>query len=139
MYKYTYTGIESSFYTLNAPCDESVFSIKYINSVHDHNEPNYTFVMKMDPLMKNEFFKPGSYRINDLTILEEKLTGSGGASYFDVDITLVWEEVSLDGAIYSGKGKIVFHKDIPHSSFPNYRYPAQEIAFEFPARSRTMH
>ena len=139
MYKYTYTSIESDFYTLNAPCNETVFSIKYINSVHDHNEPDYKFDLKLNPLSKDEFFKPGSYQVNNLLIWEERHTSGSGAAYSEADITVVWEEVTLSGAIYSGKGKIVIHKDIPHSSFPNYNYPAQEIQFEFPARARTMH
>ncbi len=42
-------------------------------------------------------------------------------------------EVSLVGKVYSGKGRFILNKDIP-SSFSGYKYPAQEIPFEFHAR-----
>lgn len=139
MHKYTYTGIESSFYTSKAPCNESVFSVKYINSVHDHNEPDYTFILKLNPLTKAEFFQPGSFKVNEFAIQEQKLTGGGRTPYSGVEATVVWQEVALTGGNYSGKGKIIFPSDFPHFSYPNYSYPAQEIPFEFPARTRSMH
>lgn len=78
MHKYTYVRIESLFYTLDAPCNESVFQIKYINSKHDHCEPDYTFKLKMNAVTRNEFFKPGSIQINKLDIFEESLCGGVG-------------------------------------------------------------
>ncbi|HET6559534.1 MAG TPA: hypothetical protein VFG54_19580 [Prolixibacteraceae bacterium] len=139
MNKFTYTGLESNFYTLKAPCNESVFSIKYINSVHDHNEPDYTFILRLNPFTKGEFFQPGTYKVKEFYIGYKNLT-SGGQEYYPVkDVSVVWEEVALDGEIYSGKGKIIFPSDFPHSSFPGYYYPAQEIPFEFPARARSRH
>lgn len=134
MYKYTYTGIESEFYTFNVPCNESVFSVKYINSVHDHNEPDYRFILKMDPLTRAEFFQPGTYKVKEFNIGYNNLTSGGQEHYSRKDVTVVWEEVALDGEIYSGKGKIIFPSDFPHSSFTGYYYPAQEIPFEFPAK-----
>lgn len=138
MHKYTYTGIESSFYTLKAPCNESVFNVKYINSVHDHNEPDYTFILKLNPLTKTEFFQPGSFKVNEFAIQEWQRTGGGQTPYTGVEVSVVWQEVTLAGGTYSGKGKIIFPSDFPHFSFPNYKYPAQEIPFEFPARTRPM-
>lgn len=138
MFKYTYVRIESSFYTIGAPCNQSAFAIKYINSKHDHNEPDYTFILKMSQIDKKYFFKPGSIKINDFDIFESKLTGGGGGPVTNVDITLIWDEVSLIGNVYSGKGRFIINKDIP-SSFPDYKYPAQEIAFEFHERNRTKH
>lgn len=135
MYEYTYVSIESSFYNIGPPCNQSAFAIKYVNSKHDHNEPDYTFVMKMNPIDKADFFKQGSIKISELDIFESKLTGRGGGPARNVDITLIWDEVSLVGAVYSGKGRFVLNKDIP-SSFPGYKYPAQEIPFEFHARDR---
>lgn len=138
MYKYTYISIESSFYTIGAPCNQSAFAIKYINSKHDHNEPDYTFTLKMDRIDKNDFFKPGSIKVTGLDIYEEELTGGMGGPVSNVDITLIWDEVSLVGNVYSGKGRFVINKEIP-SSFPNYKYPAQEIPFEFQPRERASH
>lgn len=135
MHKYTYIGIESSFYSLGPPCNRSLFEIKYINSKHDHNEPDYEFVLKMNPTNPADFFKQGTIKINELDIFESKLTGGGGGPVRDVDITLIWDEVLLVGSVYSGKGKFIINKDIP-SSFPGYKYPAQEIPFEFRARDR---
>lgn len=138
MFKYTYVRLESLFYTLDAPCNESVFQIKYINSVHDHCEPDYTFTLKMNATTREEFFKPGSIRINKLDIYEESLCGGVGGPASNVDITLIWDEVSLKGNVYSGKGRFIINKDIP-SSFPDYHYPAQEIPFEFHPRVRLPH
>lgn len=137
MHLYTYTTLESSFYTLSEPCNQSVFSIKYTNSIHDHNEPDYTFLLKMNFIEKEKFFKPGSFVIDELYIYEEKLTGGSGQYYPNIDITFVWDEVSLSGSIYSGKGKIIINKEILHSSFANYKYPAQQIPFEFHFRNRS--
>lgn len=133
--KYTYISIESSFYTIGPPCNQSAFAIKYVNSKHDHNEPDYTFVLKMNPIDKRDFFKQGSIKINELDIFESKLTGGGGGPAQNVDITLIWDEVSLIGTVYTGKGRFILNKDIP-SSFAGYKYPAQEIPFEFSARDR---
>jgi hypothetical protein len=135
MYKYTYVGIESSFYTIGPPCNQSAFAIKYINSKHDHNEPNYTFVLKMNPIDKVDFFKQGSIKISELDIFQSQLTGGGGGPAQNVDITLIWDEVLLVGTVYSGKGRFILNKDIP-SSFTGYKYPAQEIPFEFSTRDR---
>lgn len=135
MHKYTYVSIESSFYNIGPPCNQSAFSIKYVNSKHDHNEPDYTFTMKMNPIDKKDFFKPGSMKISELDIFESKLTGGVGGPAQNVDITLIWDEVSLVGKVYSGKGRFILNKDIP-SSFAGYKYPAQEIPFEFHARDR---
>ncbi|MDP3643505.1 MAG: hypothetical protein Q8S54_09995 [Bacteroidota bacterium] len=135
MFKYTYVKLESYFYTVGAPCNESVFRIKYINSKHDHCEPDYTFTLKMNAMTRDEFFKPGSIQINKLDIYEESLCGGIGGPASNVDITLIWDEVSLVGSVYSGKGRFIINKDIP-SSFPGYKYPAQEIPFEFHARDR---
>lgn len=129
--KFTYIGNESSFYTLGKPCNRSVFSIRYTNSKHDHNEPDYTFMLKMDYMNKEDFFRPDSLKISSFSLREEKLTGGGEETYQDVDITLVWLEVALNGNRYSGKGKIIINKDIPHSSFAGFKYPAQEIPFKF--------
>ena len=137
--KYTYIKLESSFYTLAAPCSESVFKIKYVNSKHDHNEPDYTFKLKMKAMTRDEFFKPGSIKVNGISIYDEKPAGGVESPYSNVDITLIWDEVSLINNVYSGKGRIVFNKDIPHFSFANYKYPAQEIPFEFFPRSRMPH
>lgn len=139
MFKYTYVKLESSFYTLAAPCNESVFKIKYINSKHDHNEPDYTFTLKMNPMRRDEFFKPGSFKVNELSIFDEQPSGGVVSPYSNVDVTLIWDEVSLIGNVYSGKGRIVFNKDIPHFSYANYKYPAQEIPFEFQPRVRLSH
>jgi hypothetical protein len=84
----------------------------------------------MDRIDKKDFFKPGSIQINELDIYEESLCGGMGGPASNVDITLIWDEVSLDGSIYSGKGRFIINKDIP-SSFAGYKYPAQEIPFEF--------
>lgn len=138
MYKYTYVRLESTFYTLAAPCKESVFRIKYINSKHDHCEPDYTFTLKMNAMTRDEFFKPGSIRINKLDIYKESLCGGVGGPASNVDITLIWDEVSLVGSVYSGKGRFILNKDIP-TSFPGYTYPAQEILFEFYPRLRLPH
>ncbi|MFY9150846.1 MAG: hypothetical protein WAO52_02440 [Prolixibacteraceae bacterium] len=138
MFNYTYISIESSFFTIGAPCNQSAFAIKYINSEHDHCEPDYTFTLKMDYIKKEDFFKPGSIKITELFLFEEKLCGGVGGPISNVDITLIWDEVLLVGNVYSGKGRFVIHKDIP-SSFPNYTYPAQEISFEFKPRERTAH
>jgi hypothetical protein len=138
MYQYTYVSIESSFYTTGVPCNQSVFAIKYTNSKHDHCENDYTFTFKMDRIDKKDFFKPGSIQINELDIYEESLCGGMGGPASNVDITLIWDEVSLDGSVYSGKGRFIINKDIP-SSFKGYKYPAQEIPFEFFPRSRMPH
>lgn len=138
MYKYTYVSLESTFYTLAAPCNESVFKIKYINSKHDHCEPDYTFTLKMNSMKKDEFFKPGSIKVTGLDIYEESLCGGVGGPVSNVDITLIWEEVSLIGNYYAGKGRFIINKDIP-SSFSGYKYPAQEIPFEFHPRERLPH
>jgi hypothetical protein len=138
MYKYTYVRLESSFYTLAAPCNESVFRIKYINSLHDHCEPDYTFTLKMKAMTRDEFFKPGSIQINKLDIYKEELCGGVGGPASNVDITLIWDEVSLVGNVYSGKGRFIINKDIPSSS-KGYNYPAQEIPFEFFPRIRLPH
>lgn len=138
MHNYTYVSIESSFYTIGAPCNQSAFAIKYINLKHDHNEPDYTFILKMDRIDKQDFFKPGSIKITELAIFENKLTGGGGGPVSNVDISLIWDEVLLLGNVYSGKGRFVINKGIP-SSFPNYTYPVQEIPFEFKPRERTAH
>lgn len=133
--QYTYVSIESSFFTTGAPCNQSAFAIKYINSKHDHCEPDYTFTLKMNRIDKEDFFKPGSIQINDLDIYYEKLCGGMGGPVSNVDITLIWDEVSLVGSVYSGKGRFILNKDIP-TSFPGYKYPAQEIPFEFHERDR---
>lgn len=138
MHNFTYVSIESSFYTIGPPCNRSAFSIKYINSKHDHNEPDYTFILKMDIIDKKDFFKSGSIKISELDIFQSKLTGGGGGPVKNVDITLIWDEVSLVGAVYSGKGRFIINKDIP-SSFPDYKYPAQEIPFEFHLRDIERH
>jgi hypothetical protein len=119
MHQYTYVSIESSFYFLGPPCSQSAFEIKYINSKHDHNEPDYSFVFK----------------ISELDIYERQSNAGGGGPMGNVDITLIWDEVTLSGSVYSGKGKFIINKDIP-SSFPGYKYPAQEIPFEFQTRDR---
>lgn len=137
MYKYTYIKLESSYFTLAAPCSESVFKIKYINSLHDHCENDYTFTFKMNATTKEEFFKPGSIQINKLDIYEESLCGGVGGPASNVDITLIWDEVSLTGNYYTGKGRFIISKDIP--SYPGYFYPAQEIPFEFYPRERVHH
>ena len=134
-FKYTYVKIESLFFTLASPCNESVFRIKYTNSLHDHCEPDYTFIFKMNDMTRDEFFKPGSIQINKLDIYEESLCGGIGGPASNVDITLIWDEVSLSGNVYWGKGKIVFNKEIP-TSVPEYKYPTQEISFEFHERDR---
>lgn len=130
MYEYTYVWIESSFYTLEAPCNESVFKVKYMNSLHDHNEPDYTFILKMNYIKRNDFFKPDTINVKLFSIEEDELTGGSIVGYPNADVTLIWDEVSLTGNTYSGKGKIVIHKDIPYY-YPAYKYPAQEIPFEF--------
>lgn len=135
MHKYTYVRNESLFYTLDAPRNESVFQIKYINSKHDHCEPDYTFTLKMNAMKRDEFFKPGSIQISKLDIYEESLCGGVGGPAQNVDITLIWDEVSLIDNVYSGKGRFILNKDIP-SSFAGYKYPAQEIPFEFHERDR---
>lgn len=139
MFKYTYIRLESFYYTLAAPCNESVFQIKYINSKHDHNEPDYTFTLKMKAMTRDEFFKPGSIKVNGLSIYDEKPAGGVVSPYSNVDVTLIWDEVSFLGNVYSGKGRIVFNKDIPHFSYANYKYPVQEIPFEFLPRTRLPH
>ena len=134
-FKYTYVKIESLFYTLAAPCNESVFRIKYTNSLHDRCEPDYTFTLKMNTMTRDEFFKPGSIQINKLDIYEESLCGGIGGPASNIDVTLIWDEVSLSGNVYWGKGKIVFNKEIP-TAVPEYKYPVQEIPFEFHERDR---
>jgi len=135
MHKYTYVRIESSFYTTGAPCNQSAFAIKYINSKHDHCEPDYTFTLKMNRIDKKDFFKQGSIHINDLDIYYQKLCGGMGGPVSNVDITLIWDEVSLTGNYYTGRGRFIINKDIP-SYLPDYKYPAQEIPFEFNPRDR---
>lgn len=98
----------------------------------------YTFTMKMNAMKRDEFFKPGSIQINKLDIYEESLCGGVGGPASNVEITLIWDEVLLIGNYYTGKGRFVINKDIP-SSFSCYKYPAQEIPFEFHPRLRLPH
>ena len=92
----------------------------------------------MKAMTRNEFFKPGSIQINKLDIYEESLCGGIGGPASNVDITLIWDEVSLIGSVYSGKGRFIINKDIPSSS-KGYYYPAQELPFEFFPRSSMPH
>ncbi|MBW8325075.1 MAG: hypothetical protein K0M50_09965 [Prolixibacteraceae bacterium] len=68
-----------------------------------------------------------------LDIYEESLCGGVGGPASNVDITLIWDEVSLEGSVYSGKGRFIINKDIP-SSFSGYKYPAQENTFYISAK-----
>jgi hypothetical protein len=138
LFKYTYVKIESSFYSIGAPCNENIFEIKYINSLHDHCENDYTFKLNLSTLTKEEFFKKGSFPVSKFSIWEESLCGGHGSNYTDVDITLVWDEVSVVGKIYSGKGKFIINKDIPFG-VDTLNYPAQEIPFIFQGRDRMIH
>jgi hypothetical protein len=92
----------------------------------------------MNAMTRVEFFKPGSIQINKLDIYEESLCGGISGPASNVNITLIWDEVSLIGNYYTGKGRFIINKDIP-SSFPDYYYPAQEIPFEFHPRDRLTH
>ena len=130
MHEYTYTKISSVYSHLGPPCSQNIIYISYINSVHDHNEPNYKFGFYLPTISEEEFFKPGSFHIDTISIFESSLTGGSGGPIYDVDITFIWNDVNLNEDIYSGTGKFIINKEIP-TSFPGYFWPVQEIPFEF--------
>ncbi len=130
MHEYTYTKISSVYSHLGPPCSQNIIYISYVNSVHDHNEPNYKFGFYLPTISEEEFFKPGSFHIDTISIYESSLTGGFGGPIYDVDITFIWDGVNLNEDIYSGTGKFIINKEIP-TSFPGYFWPVQEIPFEF--------
>ncbi|MGM0622277.1 MAG: hypothetical protein ACQETJ_14585 [Bacteroidota bacterium] len=128
--EYSFTGIKSTYVSIGPPCNQNVFKIKYINAVHDHNEPDIEFGFYLPPYSNEDFFKADTFQIDTVSIGEWKRTGGFGGPKFDVDVTFIWESVELSEGIYSGKGKFLINEEIP-TSFPNYFYPVQEIPFEF--------
>jgi hypothetical protein len=130
MYEYTYIIINSNYYQIGPPCSQNVFKIKYINSIHDHNEPDYEFGFYL-PIMKEEdFFKPDTFNIDTVDIFYQHPMGGHGGPIFNVDITLIWESVSINQGMYTGRGKFIINKEIP-TSYPGYKWPVQEIPFVF--------
>lgn len=127
---YTYISIESSYYEIGPPCNQNVFKIKYINSIHDHNEADYEFSFHMPRLSIEQFFAIDTFAIDTIGIYESKPTGGHGSAKYDVDVTLIWDSVSISEGVYWGSGKFIFNDSIP-SIFPNYFWPKQEINFEF--------
>jgi len=134
--EYTFTGINSVYYQIGPPCSQNVFYISYINSVHDHNEPDYRFGFYLPMINEEDFFKPGSFNIDTISIFENSLTGGFGGPKYNIDITFMWENIELNEGIYSGTGKFIINKEIP-TSFPGYSWPVQEIPFEFCSSRRT--
>jgi hypothetical protein len=64
----------------------------------------------MKAMTRDEFFKPGSIQVNKLDIYEEELCGGVSGPASNVDITLIWDEVSLVGNVNSGKGRFIIIK-----------------------------
>jgi hypothetical protein len=129
--EYTFTKIESNYYTLGPPCNQNFFIIKYINKVHDHNEPDLEFGFYLPQLENNDFFKVDTFQIDTIYYGEWSSTGGHGGPRYDADVTFIWDEVDLVEGIYSGKGKFIINKKIPVNYPATYYFPRQEILFEF--------
>lgn len=130
IHKYTYVKITSAYYQVGPPYLQNVFYINYINSVHNHNEPDYKFGFYLPRIADKDFFKPDTFQIDTLFIFESSLTGGHGGPVFNVDISFIWLNVEINEGIYSGSGKFIINEKIP-TSFPGYTWPEQEILFEF--------
>ena len=129
--EYTFTKIESNYYSVGPPCNQNIFKIKYINSVHDHNEPDLEFGFYLPQLENKDFFKVDTFQIDTIYYGEWKATGGHGGPRYDADVTFIWDEVDLIEGIYSGKGKFIINKKIPVNYPATYHFPRQEILFEF--------
>ena len=135
MHQFTYTKINSVYYQIGPPCSQNVLSISYVNSVHDHNEQDFTFNLYL-PLMKDEdFFKPDTFHVDTILITEPYPYGGSAGASWNADITLIWDSITIFQGIYSGSGKFIINKEIP-SSFPKYTWPVQEIPFVFCNKQR---
>ena len=134
---YTFVKIESSYYSISPPCIQNVFKIRFINSVHDHNEPNIDFSFYMPQYTKEEFFRIDTFQIDTMGMGAWSISGGHGGPRYGVDVTFIWDSVKINDNIYSGKGKFIINTDIPHNLYPDYDYPAQEIPFEFRESRRT--
>lgn len=130
LHEYTYVGINSVYGQIGPPCSQNVFYINYINSVHDHNEPDYKFGFYLPILNDEDFFKPGSFKIDTIFIFENSLTGGFGGPKYNVDVTFIWDNVEYKEGIYSENGKFVINKEIK-TSFSCCSWPTQEIPFVF--------
>jgi len=129
--EYTFTGIQSAYYKLGPICKQNMLFIKFINSVHDHNETDFEFGFYMPQFLNEQFFKPDTFMIDTLYYGEKRLTGGHGGPKFDADVLFIWNEVSLNDSVYSGKGKFIINKKIPVNYPATYFFPEQEISFEF--------
>ena len=128
--KTTYTKINSVYSQIGPPCSQNILSISYVNSVHDHNEQDFTFNLYL-PIMKDEdFFKPDTFHVDTILILEPYPYGGSAGVSWNADITLIWDSVTISQGIYSGSGKFIINKEIP-STFPKYNWAVQEIPFKF--------
>ena len=131
MNRYQFTEIQSSFLSVGPPCNQKMMRITYFNAEHAHNEPDYSFDFYLTIENADAFFKKDTFQIDSMGIGHNNLTGGGWAPYYDVDVTLIWDTVSVNESVYEGKGKFIINRDIPHDFFTGYFYPAQEISFEF--------
>lgn len=129
--EYTFTGIQSAYYKLGPVCKQNMLFIKFFNSVHDHNEPNYEFGFYLPQFSNKEFFKIDTFQIDTIHYGESRLTGSHSKPVYDANVVFIWDEVSLNDSVYSGRGKFIINKKIPVNYPATYFFPEQEISFEF--------
>jgi hypothetical protein len=128
--EFTFTGIQSAYYKLGPVCKQNMLFIKFFNSVHDHNEPNYEFGFYLPQFSNDEFFKIDTFQIDTIHYGESRLTGSHSKPIYDANVIFIWDEVSLNDSIYYGKGKFIINKKIPVNYPATYFFPEQEISFE---------
>ncbi|MDX8341431.1 hypothetical protein SLH46_19690 [Draconibacterium sp. IB214405] len=129
--EYTFTEIESSYYALGPQCEQNRFTIKYINSTHDHNEPDLEFGFYLPKYPNSIFFKKDTFNIDTIYYREWRPSGGHGGPRYDAEAIFIWDEVEINDTIYSGKGKFILNKEIPVNYPATYFFPAQEIPFEF--------
>lgn len=129
--EYTFTKIESNYYSVGPPCNQHIFKIKYINNIHDHNEPDIEFGFYFPQLENKDFFSVDTFQVDTIYFGEWRATGGHGGPRFDADVTFIWDEVNLVEGIYSGRGKFIINKKIPVNYPATYYFPSQEIPFEF--------
>lgn len=128
---YTFTSIESTYNILGPACKQNLFTIKYINSTHDHNETDFEFGFYLPQFTNEEFFRIDTFRVDTIYYGEWRPSGGHGGPRYDADVVFIWDEVYLNEGIYSGEGKFIINKRIPVNYPATFFFPAQEIPFEF--------
>jgi hypothetical protein len=131
---FQFNGQESYLYSHKPTSNQNVFHFSS-GKINGTDSRIVGFSVFVPPVSPEEFFRPGTFNIDKLSIEYAVNNGTGFVTKFgdfqNIKAVLNWKTATYENQIFKGTGSLTLSKQITFKNESAIFFPAQSIEFNF--------